>query len=63
MVRFVYNSRNFLGRLTNSQDIYMGVFNKGTFDFKNLGQTDDSKFYLSHDENYVIINKNNQTIC
>ncbi|CAD8047127.1 unnamed protein product [Paramecium sonneborni] len=62
MTYFVKNSFNFLGKRTNSSDIYMGVFNKKGFDFQNLGESDNSKFYLSDDENYVIINKNSETL-
>ncbi|CAD8046055.1 unnamed protein product [Paramecium sonneborni] len=63
MIYFIQNSFNFLGKLANSQDIYMGVYNKNIFDFKIIDQSNNSKFYLSDDQNFAIINKNYETIC
>ncbi|CAD8135320.1 unnamed protein product [Paramecium octaurelia] len=62
-VYFIQSSCNFLGKMNKSQDIYIGTLKNNIFDFKNLGQSDNSQFYLNNDENYAIINKNNETIC
>ncbi|CAK78758.1 unnamed protein product (macronuclear) [Paramecium tetraurelia] len=62
-VYFIQNSCNFLGKMSKSEDIYIVTLKKGIYDFKNLGQSDNSQMYLSNDENYAIFSKNKETIC
>lgn len=49
--------------MSKSSDIFIGVMKNNILDFKNLGQSDNPKLYLNNDENYAIINKDNETIC
>ncbi|CAD8044106.1 unnamed protein product [Paramecium primaurelia] len=63
MVYFVQNSFNFLAKMSKSSDIYIGMLKNNNFEFQNLCQSDYPQFYLNNDENYAIINKNNETVC